>query len=231
MEKRKMKVWKILLLVLAILLVLFIIDTGRKMFIIKDLQNKVSQYTNQTNYYMKSYEYQGPIITISETYKKDNRDLTSITNVSEERIMRLTNFKKDDRVTTYIDIPNDKIAIVNSDAIPAEFKVMDWLYTENTWQFIVRSIKSSIQTEECNGKECYKIQVGCFELFCFDDHKEDLDYFEKETGLLVRRKNGTIGINNEKTDSIVDYYYEFGTVTDEHLKEPNISEYKIQENN
>ncbi len=118
----------------------------------------------------------------------------------------------------------------NSNGVPGKIEILDYLYTQNIWEFLIISIKSSIKTEEVNGKECYRINVSCFDIFCFDNHRLDTYYFEKETGLLIRKENGTSGYDGDKINLVSDYYYEFDIVKDDDLKEPDISEYTIQEN-
>lgn len=54
--------------------------------------------------------------------------------------------------------------------------------------------------------------------------------FNKDTGLKVKEFNGTIGDGENKINIVLDYHYEFDIVKDEDLKEPDISEYTIQEN-
>ena len=44
MEKEKIKLWKIIVAILVILLVIFAINTIRKVIIFNDLQEKISKY-------------------------------------------------------------------------------------------------------------------------------------------------------------------------------------------
>lgn len=56
MEKKKLmkKVLKIALIVVAILLIILVINTIRNYVIVTDLQNKIAEYSNSTNYHIKS---------------------------------------------------------------------------------------------------------------------------------------------------------------------------------
>ena len=48
--------------------------------------------------------------------------------------------------------------------------------------------------------------------------------------MLIRRiGNEVIHVNHEEPDEIKDFYYEFGNVTEEDLKEPDINEYEIEQ--
>ena len=54
---------------------------------------------------------------------------------------------------------------------------------------------------------------------------------EKDTGLILKAIDGQIeDANGNETDIIVEYNYEFGNVDESIFEEPNISEYKVQEN-
>lgn len=228
MEKKKMKMWKKVLIIVLILVLLFIIITTRKMIIINSLQSKMEKYVKVDNYYAMIYEYQGSELHVKTTYRKANISLFTVKSLSESGTRTLTTYTDDKVSHTYIDVSNEKIAIL--DGIPGAIQIENELETQNLWQFIVRAIKSSIQTEECNGKECYKIQVGCFDILCFDKHDNVVCYFDKDTGLKVRELNGTVGDGENKINMVSDYHYEFDIVKDEDLKEPDISEYTVQEN-
>ena len=64
------------------------------------------------------------------------------------------------------------------------------------------------------------------------DRKIYKDLFvEKDTGLLIRVVEQTMPNaeeNAEKYDIITNYSYQFDTVKDEDIKEPNINEYTVK---
>lgn len=225
----KMKMWKKVLIVVLILVLLFIIITARKMIIIKNLQSKMEKYEKVDNYYATMYSYQGTNLQIHTTYRKDNISLSTVKSLSENETTILTNYTDDKVSHIYMDTPESKIAILDGSGIPSSIQIQNELVTQNLWQSIVRAVKSSVKTEECNGKECYKIEVSCFDLFCFDKHDNIVYYFDKDTGLKIRELNGTVGDGDNKINMVSDYHYEFDVVKDENLKEPDISEYIIQE--
>lgn len=230
MENKKMKLWKIILITILIFVALFIIIIARKMIIIKNLQFKIEKYIDKDNYYATIHQYQGNNLQIYTSYKKGNKSLSTVKSLNEDGTKTLINYTDDKISHLYFDVPGSKIAILDGNGVPGTVQIAEGLDTENVWQFIVRAIKSSIKTEECNGKECYKIQIGCFDLMCFNNHNNDVCYFDKETGLKVREFNGTVGDGENKINIVSDYHYEFDIVKDEDLKEPNISEYTIQKN-
>lgn len=230
MEKKEMKIWRKILIIILIIVVLFIIGTARKMIIIRRLQSKMEKYESADNYCVTIYEYQGTNLQINTTYKKNTKSLSKVKSLSENSNRTLVSYNDDKVSHVYFDVPGSKLAILDGNGLPGPIQIQNELETQNLWQFIVRAIKSSIKTEQCNGKECYKIQVGCFDILCFDNHENDVCYFDKDTGLKVREFNGTVGDGENKINVVLDYQYEFDIVKDEDLKEPDISEYTIQEN-
>lgn len=214
---KRVNVKKMGLAIVLLIFIIFIILTVTKMIIIGDLQNKIGKYTSSNNYYAKVYTYQGEYLNIIQTYKKDNKYLTILKNMGDYEIKKLVNYNDGKTTNTYIDSNNEKIVIINSVGLPSPIIISNLLYTENIFQFVAMSVCSSIETEECNGKECYKIN--------------NTMYIEKETGLLIRLNNGTIESNGERIGIISDYQYEFNNVKDEDIKEPaDVNEYKLQEN-
>ena len=53
-------------------------------------------------------------------------------------------------------------------------------------------------------------------------------YIDKETGLPVRLPGGTYTSNQGTVDTIIEFDFEFDTVTEEDVQEPNITQYRIQ---
>ena len=57
------------------------------------------------------------------------------------------------------------------------------------------------------------------------------EYIDKETGLTVKAIGGKkVTANGDEFDIVIDYKYEFGTVTDDDIVAPDISEYYVVEN-
>ena len=94
------------------------------------------------------------------------------------------------------------------------------------------SLMARIRSVEQNEKDCYEVTYVYSSNILMPAEGEFAIYIEKETGLTVKNKNGAI-VNENGTEEpiVIDYEYKFDSVTDEDLVEPDISEYKIQENN
>ena len=205
----KKKVLTIIFIVILVLIAIFLTSTIRKMIILKDLNQKVSQYTNSKNYYEKIINSLG---TTAEYYSKENNAvlfLNSNTSSGEKRILK--NYFRGNTANTYIESGNDKQAILNSNGIPGKIKIIGLDIPNNLWQLFTKAVTTSIKTKEYNGKDCYILDLG----------NSNEAYLEKETGLRIKAKEG---------DMTVKYSYEFNNVNDSIFNEPDIKDYKLQNN-
>ena len=229
MEKKKMKLWKKILIAIVIVLVIFVLITARKVIIIKGLQDRIEKYSNINNYYIKFVSTQGQE---TENYVKGEKYITTLTVTSSEgKVSKLTNYCNGEKINTYIEGGEEKVAILDSEGLPTSAGIISWVRTDNIVQLISMSITSHIKTENCNGKECYKISNFYSNNLLYSEGKNEV-YIEKETGLTIKAINGTaVDENGNEQEIISEYEYKFGVVTDDDLKEPDISEYKIQNNN
>lgn len=233
MDKKKTKIWKNILIAILVILVIMIIIVGRKMIILKNLQNKVEQYRDANNYKATIRSYYGNSIQIFTTYKMNEKILSILkANADKDIKTTLINYEDNEVKHTFIEAEQEKIAILEGNGLPVSVQIENGLKTQNLWQFITMAIFSDIEPEECNGKQCYKIYLAYSLSARLDTRKMATTYFDKETGLKVREFNGVSEESGEEKINIVtDYYYEFGNVKDEDVKEPDISEYTIQNQN
>ncbi len=229
MEKKKMKLGKKILIVFLVIFAIFILIVGRKMIILKRLQNKAEQYREANNYKAIIREYQGNGIQVFTTYKRNEKALSVLKRYTEKDVRKLTNYSDNEVKHTFIEVGEDKIAILKGNDLPAMVQI-EGVSTGNLWQFITMSIFSDIQKEECNGKQCYKIYFAYSLTDRLDEKKMVTTYYDRQTGLKVREFNGTSGEGENKINMVSDYRYEFDIVNEEDIKEPNISEYTVQDN-
>ncbi len=222
MKKKNIKLWEKILIIVLVIVSIFIILTVRKMVIIGNLQHKNSQYINSNNYHATISSYYGRNLQISDTYKKGNKILSTLKSFNTNNTKTITNYSDGIVSHTYLDVAETKIAILNGEGNVGSIQITNELSTQNIGQFLIMSVFSSINSEECNGKQCYKIEVA------YSLTNKTTIYFDKNTGLKVREFNGTIGEGNEKVNIVSDYKFEFDTVKDEDLKEPNLEQYTIQ---
>lgn len=71
-------------------------------------------------------------------------------------------------------------------------------------EYFIFLVLADVHKINLNGKECYAVKI---------DNKED--YIDIETGTVLK------SVYNDSNET-VNYYYEFGTVTDEDIKRPEV---------
>ena len=78
MEKKKMKLWKKILLVFLAIFTLYSIYVIRNFIIISDIVNVSKEYSTKTNYIANLYSIQGNSVNVSKSYNKDGKYLSLI---------------------------------------------------------------------------------------------------------------------------------------------------------
>ena len=232
-EKNKKSTGKSLLkaigIIILLVIIIFIILVARKVVIINNLQNKIEEYSKMDNYYVKEYDYDGESLVIGEYYIKGNKNKSELNSMGIDSDSKLIEVYNGEEFNIYIESNGEKTALLDAgEEITGRIGISNFLEINNFQDILKTAILSEISTENCNGKECYRIQTG----YGFNNSNNESKvtiYIDKETGLPTRYLNGTRIRGEEKTSTIQDYYYEFNTVTDEVVQEPDISEYKISE--
>ena len=222
MNKRKILITILLIAIIAILA--FLAFMIREMITLKNLNKKVAQYVNNNEHYEKIINDSGNTTTITEYYCKGNNAVlflnTTLKDTGETR--KLTNYFKGDKVNSYIESGEDKIALLNTNGVPSKVMIRQVDAGNNLWELFLISLATSIRSEECNGKDCYVLSLG----------ENSKTYIDKETGLTLKAIEGTVvDENGNESVQTMQYHYEFDNVDDNIFVEPDISKYKIQENN
>lgn len=220
MNKRKILITILLIAIIAILA--FLAFTIREMITLKNLNKKVAQYVNNNEHYEKIINDSGNTTTITEYYCKGNNAVlflnTTLKATGETR--KLTNYFKGDKVNSYIESGEDKIALLNTNVVPSKVMIRQVDAGNNLWELFLMSLATSIRSEECNGKDCYVLSLG----------ENSKTYIDKETGLTLKAVEGTVvDENGNESVQTMEYHYEFDNVDDNIFVEPDINEYKIQE--
>lgn len=207
------KIIIVLLLIIIAIMALFLGLTIRKFIIFKEISKKASQYEDITNYYEKVVNSSGMDI---EYFCKESKSKKIITDYNGGT-RKLTMYNNGKEVNTYVIEPNgNKVASLGSNISFSEPNILGFRFDGDFWYWVKLVITSNISTTELNGKECYYINGGLL----------TNTYIEKETGLILKMQNGIV--SNGTEPNIIEYYYEFGNVTDDDFIEPNILEYTIQ---
>lgn len=220
MEKKKIikNVLKLLFIIIVVLMVFFVIHTIRNYIIITNLQSKISQYKDSTNYYTKSVTTENTgVIVKMEYYKKDDKEVVFLERNVNGEIVKTMMFYDGDKTDTFIETKDSKLAQLNSGTIMS-INIYNHLETDNKWQTFLECISSKIKSTNYNGKECYIIKD--FVSLTSSTSEGAETYVDKNTGLMV--KTIEAGVVSEKE-------YEFNNVKDSIFVEPDISQYEIKE--
>jgi len=212
MEKKKMKLWKKILLVVLALLIVFAIFILRKYIIINNLISASKNYIGKTNFRVDTYSLTNDTVTLTKILNKEDNFLsthkTYSNNISE--IRNLTVYNKDNEKIGIIESGEDKIALLNGNIAIGTTGINTISEFDDIKFKIPLAFTSKITIEECNGKECYLIELS----------KDYKIWVEKETGIIVREMDLTYITNRT---------YTFDVVKDEDIIKPDISDCKIQE--
>ena len=226
MKKFKTKL-KILRNALLIIIVIFAIIVGRKAFMLAKLFNtsnklydknnyeeieigqRASVHNDLNNYYCKSIATQidGKIILIEE-YRKDGKALTIIktSNVYEKEMYIKETMYSDGKESLAFteDFKENTITTRNGNILQGGISQVPSL-SDGYWDIYFKYLLfAEIYETKLANKECYVIKI--------DNTKQ---YVDKKTGTIIKVINNDYNI-------VTDYYYEFGTVTDDDIKKPNI---------
>ena len=213
----KKKIFKFIGIVLIIIIVIFLIHSIRNYLIITNLQNKVSKYQNDTNYGIKSVatESNGTVINM-EYYKKENKEAVFLERNLNGEITKISVYNNGERVDTFFDTPEGKIAQLNSGSIMG-VNIYNMTETDSKWQTFLGSITANIKSTNYNGKECYVIK-GFLSTYSLN-FKGSETYIDKETGLFVKT------IEEER---IIERNYVFDNIDDNIFVEPDIGQYTLK---
>lgn len=211
------KVLKILGIIVVILIILLLIYTIRNYVIIRNLQNKFSQYSNSSNYYIKSVstDRDGTIVT-TEYYQKDNKQALFLEKNLNGELSKISMYNNGERTDIFWENEENKTAQLDS-GTTISMDIYNYLETDNNWQTFLGCLTSRIKSTNYNGKDCYLIN-GFMSSTSLTSEDAEI-YIDKETGLFV--KTNESGIVNERE-------YEFDKVDDSIFEEPDISQYTIK---
>lgn len=214
------KILKTILIILLVLFVLFLFHSFRNFMIIRKLQKSIEPYLSSTNYHLHSINSQdnGDSI-VMDYYKKGSKETSIIERVSEKNPTKISTYKDDESITTYIDTPNEKYVTPNRNIV-LSINIYNWCESDNNWQTFLISAFCNIKSSKYNEKDCYIISNFFSPYFLYDSSDSNLLYVEKDTGLLLKTQVGSM---------VSERSYEFNTVDDSFFVQPNINEYTLKE--
>lgn len=244
MEKKKTKLWKIILLILVIVLLAISIITIRKVLILSDLDKKVTDYeNNNNNIYIKTTFNFNDYNSQMERFIKDDVDkvilektdssgikskIIQITYPNERKFY--TEFKDNKILHIYSEKAPTRGAHIEGSATVTYSSIMNFTYSISLPERILNSLVTKIKTTEVDGIKCYELSSLCSSNYIYDENATKLlVYINKDTGLPIKaiekiKESGTL------KENITTYEYKFNVVTDDDLKEPDNSEYTLSKN-
>ena len=227
MKKFKTKL-KILRNILMIVIVIFLIIVGRKAIILAKVFNTSTEVYDKdnyeqiqigerawiqndlNNYYSKNISiYSNGRVILIERYCKDGKTLVTFENsdIYEKGVYTKETYYSDgkENLSFKENSKGDKEIITNTNMQGGLLRQVPSLGDGFLDEYFKYLLFADIYETNLEGKECYVIRIENSEQFV-----------DKETGMTIK------SVNNEY-NIVSDYYYEFGTVTDEDVKKPEIS--------
>ena len=124
------KFFKILGIIILVLIILVLIHTLRNYLIISKLQNRISEYSNSTNYHVKSTSTiaENDVHISIDYYKKDDKSL-QVLQRQAENIVTIKRYGKGEKINTYIITDENKTMYVESNSIFLYDKISNQLET------------------------------------------------------------------------------------------------------
>lgn len=211
---------RIIIGILIVFCVAFISNITRKSIILIKYSKKINELSNCNNYYekktIKTENQNGGYDTSSqELYCKDGVRVYKMGNAQ-------MNFYDNEDIKEYFlySIENKEFMKLKDDSVKG-FYLNDSYFTDSNvriWGNIVLSLNAKIYSEKLDNKDYYVIQNGNVK-----------NYIDKKTYLI--KKSIVLDVENKDNEVIIsDYDFEFGNITDENVKRPDIINFKELEN-
>lgn len=223
-EKKKYKlVLQIIVISIIMLVTIFIGNTIRKFYIFNTYMAVTNEYSTKENYKKILIQYEEDEVGFAVMgYKKGDKTLVKMYSEDNTKTISYYDKKKQESITK-VEVGKDKVAFVKQeDEAPVLVSSVAYIesFTEiSAWQNFLLALHSKIVSETYKGKECYKITA-------YGDLEQWVD---KETGLIVRQSGGYYQYKDGTMKRLYhEYNYQFGIVTDEDVKKPDLTGYKIQ---
>lgn len=193
-KKRFIKSMLIIFLIIFLLVIIFI----RKLVIINNIENMASN-TDYNNYSKIMVETTEKYISKTEYYQNNDNFIKINTKINEEGVSKVISYKLNGKEDIRMFDNNIENHNVNKNSIEKDVQ----------YQFLNKSFFGniglalsfgSVKDIKLYDKECYLLNVENY-----------LNFIDKQTGLTIKE----ININN---NSVIDYKYTFGDITDEKIE-------------
>lgn len=219
-NKKVKKILRIILVIIGILIVLLLINAIRNFIIVRKSQKNIEQYSSSNNYHIEiTSDIKDNVQLTTNYYKKDDKQLVIMDRNQNGENTKVSIYKVGENTNVFYDTPTEKKVQLGSEVF-IDVSIYNNLETESNWQTFLAGIFAKITTKNYKGKDCYLIKNYMSPISLNGKDKNEY-YIEKDTGLCDK-----IIIDDTTTER----KYEFNNVEDMVFVEPNVNEYKIQEN-
>ena len=208
---------RILSSIIIAIIIIYGVMLIRNVAILSGLTKKAYNIWDSNNMHTIMYGHSGGNLSIVESYYKNGKRLTKITKIDKSETIKITAYADEKTNITYLEKGENKTAFVNENTMAVI--ITPHMYFGSPYELIFRAGTSIITREDCNGEDCYFINTWGLR-----------EYYNINTGMTVRDMSMRSTGEQGTFDEVVDYKYEFGTVKDEDLTPPDISDYTIVEN-
>ena len=235
------KFLKLILIILLALILIGICLIGRKVIILSKLDKHVSDLEDaKDNIYMKINNVVDSTKEI-ETELFIKGDIEKAINVVKETTKRIQIVYPTERkvfieaegnkaLSIYKETSAKRTTDVNA-AQTTHTVLPNYAHSMSIIERVITALNTNIKSTSIDGKECYELSGLHSPIFLYQENTKSMSlYLEKDTGLPIKLVEN-IEENGIEKEKLVEYEIKFDVVTDEDLKEPDISEYTIQENN
>ena len=201
------KIIAIVLIMVLIIACIFLVNLGRKVYILSKYTDKYNEYSKITNFYKKTNPEQD---VTTEFWRKNNLGFFKRTSKDDIKMI----YYGEDYNWIIVDNKDGKTAvkmIKEGAGIETQTLLTETLSMENLWDKIRMAFISKITTEKINNVECYKISIN-----------KEWQVFLNKNDLLVMRE-----INGSTDTGIIEY--KINEVRDEDVLMPNLAGYTIND--
>lgn len=203
----KKKIVAIVIIIVLIAACIFLVNLGRKVYVLSKYSDKCNEYSKITNFYKKTNPEKD---VITEFWKKDNLGFLKRTSKDDIKMI----YYGEDYNWIIVDGKDGKTAvkmIKEGPGIESQTLPLETLSMEKLWDRIKMAFLSKITTEKLNDVECYKISIN-----------KEWQIFINKNDLLVMRE-----INGSTDTGIIEY--KINEVRDEDVLMPNLAGYTIND--
>lgn len=174
------------------------------------------EYANSQNYYEKISSQQGTDTIVTETYTNNGKSLIITKTYSPNSPTKtMTDYYEDNTYNRYTENGETRFAFLNNIGNKKKIENPYNLYNSKK---IYKLLTTIIKNVTYNEKQCYLIQ----------NNKTNKFYIDQSTGLLVATIDGQLVENNQSSDILKNYIYEFNNITNDDIIEPNVDNYIIK---